>query len=570
MVTLQKPFLILSILIFINIGNIDAQHLSHEQLVEDARQMIEIIESCHPDPYTNMGGKIEFHLAFHQMLKEFPKEGMSAEDFWWKISAFLANIKDGHTYLYPLKQPNPDIGAIPMQFTVMADSVLVIKRVYNEDCLKYIGCQVLKINGLKIDSLLRKISLIYPMENYFDRFRNLKIYLWYGDYFQKLFPDWNAGDPIAIELLDNKSQVKSIKVSTGKISYKAVNVNESSIELPGTKKSDFVFDWINKDESIAYIRIDKQDEFREYAEMKIDGLKEIQNPETLKGYRQQFLMYAQKWHERYYGDKGPDSLELVIEQLPSFTEFMREVVRKLKDNQTDNIIIDLRNNHGGVSIMSDILIYFLYGKEKLGELHNDSYEVTYLSPIAIETASSLKPENIRKSRVEGTAILPQSGDYDFYTMDLWKNRNKNQLWPLVPASFFESTSTFYKEYDSGEYAGFYTPKNIYVIGSDNTFSAGFETLARLVKCDAVFVGVTPAQSGNCFGMAIEPISGLKNSNIRVNVSVRKIYIFPEDKEAGYQLNPDIPMDFQTLKKYDFDENTPVLMILDKITQKNGN
>jgi len=564
MKTIKKSILILTILILIGIGNIVAQQLSHEQLIEDSRQMIGIIESCHPDPYINTGGKIGFHLSFHRMLEELPEEGMSAEDFWWKLSAFLANMKDGHTYLYPLNQPNPDNGAIPMQFTVMSDSVLVIKRVYNEDYFQYVGCQVLKINELKIDSLLKKISLIYPMGNYFDRFRNLKTYLWYGDYFQRLFPDWNAGDPITIELLDNKSQVINIKVSTGKISYKAANANESSIELPGTKKCDFVFDWINKDESIAYIRIDKQDEFREYAEMEIDGLKEIQNPETLKGYRQEFLMYAQKWHERYYGDKGPDSLELVIEQLPSFTEFMRKVVKKLKDNQTDNLIIDLRNNRGGVSLMSDILIYFLYGKEKLGELHNDSYEVTYLSPIAIETASSLKPENIRKSRVEGTTILPQSGDYDFYTMDLWKNRNKNQLWPLVPASFFESTSTFYKEYDSGEYAGFYTPKNIYVIGSDNTFSAGFETLARLVKCNAVFVGVTPAQSGNCFGMAIEPVSGLKNSKICVNVSVRRINIFPEDEERGYQLNPDMPMSFHEYKKYALDINTPIRMIMNKI------
>jgi len=97
-----------------------------------------------------------------------------------------------------------------------------------------------------------------------------------------------------------------------------------------------------------------------------------------------------------------------------------------------------------------------------------------------------------------------------------------------------------------------------------TFSAGFETLVRLKKCGAVIVGVPSAQSANCYGMAIEAVKGLKNSKIRLNVSVRKIFMYPDKDENAFQLNPDIPMDFQAFEQYAYDRNTPVHMILSKI------
>lgn len=558
-------------IIFLLSSNVTySQTISRDLLIEDARQMIKLVESCHPDPYINTGGKIGFHMNFQQMLSEIPSEGMSASDFWWSISGFLAKLKDGHTYPYALSQPdsnNPQ--GIPFKFSIMSDSVLVVSRVYNRSYEQYLGSCIIKINNIEVETLLHKVAALYPMENYFDRFRNLKVYLWYGDYLKRLLPGWNYGDSVQLDLLNKNNKQQTVTVSTNeKVNLKLAVSGTSSLELPNTKKCDFVFDWIGKENDIAYLRINKQDEFREYAEQLIDGLKNIQNQDILKAYRQQYMLYAQKWHERYHGNTGPDSLELLVKQLPSFTEFMVDVTKELKKNSSKELIIDLRNNSGGISLISDILIYFLFGKQKLAELHNDSYDITYLSPLAVEKIPSFNTDQINKKRGAQQNYLLHPDDYDLFSMSSWENRQLNESNHLLPASNYKTATTFFNEYESGKHEAFYTPEQIFVIADDNTFSAGFETLVRLIKCNAVFIGVPPAQSGNCFGMAIEPVNGLKNSKVRINISTKKIFMFPDNKELGYQLNPDISLDYNTFKRYNYDRNTPIILSIEKIENKN--
>ncbi len=150
-------------------------------------------------------------------------------------------------------------------------------------------------------------------------------------------------------------------------------------------------------------------------------------------------------------------------------------------------------------------------------------------------------------------------------MKEWEARKDNGI-KVIPASKFASTKTFYEEYVSGKHSGVYAPKNIYILGSQETFSAGYETLSRMIKCGATFAGVTPAQSGNCFGMAITPVQGLKNSKIKLNVSVRRVLDFPGDEAKGRQLDPDLPLDLQAFRKYNFDPNASVQLVLDWINE----
>jgi len=45
---------------------------SREQLIEDARQLAEVIESVHPDPYIRGGGRIAFHRRLQRLLEAIP------------------------------------------------------------------------------------------------------------------------------------------------------------------------------------------------------------------------------------------------------------------------------------------------------------------------------------------------------------------------------------------------------------------------------------------------------------------------------------------------------------------
>jgi len=547
--------------------SVKAQHISKHHAIEDARQMVQVIEECHPDPYTAMGGKIQFHLAFRNMLERIPEQGMGVEDFWWMLSGFTAKIKDGHTFVRPIKYPDTEFpGGIPMQFSIMADSAIVVSKVSRPEHEKFIGCRVLKIDNYTMQDLLKRVGTLYPVENGFDCFRNLRVYLWYADYMKRLIPEWIPGEPVSMDIADNNSSTHTIILNTDTSAvYKTHGIAESAVDLPGTRTCDFVFDWIGPDSDIGYMRIDKQDEFREYAQQAVANLNAIQNPGTLRAYRQQYLKYAHAWYSRYHEVQGPDSLELLIQGLPSFTEFMTGVSKQLKDNRTDYLIIDVRNNRGGISLMSDILIYFLFGKDALAKTDAENIVISYHSELNMKTATSLDIDTINKERKGKQAVPLSTGDYDFYSMKIWEKMNKTSHYPLIPASTYRTAPDFYHEYKIGTHAGFYTPGHIYVIGSDKTFSAGFETLSRLVKCGAAFAGVPSGQPGNCFGMGIQPVTGLNHSHIPFQVSVKKILSFPGDKERGRLLKPDTPLDFKTYEKYNYDPNAPLLMILDIIT-----
>jgi hypothetical protein len=567
---LLAKLLALLLTLFLSTGIIFAQQLSRDKLIEDARQMKDLIEACHPDPYINTGGKIEFYSAFYKMLDQIPQEVMSVDNFWWLLSSFLARIQDGHTYLLPVSQPdysNP--GGIPIRFSVLADSTLIIERVSLPEHKQFIGSRVNEISGIEIADLLNRLAMVYPMENIFDRFRNLEVYLWYSSYMSRLFPGWEKGDEIELVVENKAGKINKLIVPTGKdVSYKTSGIAMEGLKLPDTKKCDFVFDWLDKENDIAYLCINKQDEFREYAEEAVAGLSMIKDPATLEAYRSQYTAMAHQWHQRYHGEPGPDSLEMIISRLPSFTEFMKDVTAKLKSNNTDNLIIDLRNNRGGVSLMSDILMYFLYGKEKMADIDRDNYNITFLSESAVRIVPSFNIESLNDERSGEVSILLQTGDYDFYSMNKWQTE-KGTRPEAMSASRFKDTKTFYDEYVSGEHSGVCAPKNIYVVGSHNTFSAGYETLVKLLKCGASFAGVPPAQPGNCFGMAITPVQGLKHSGIKLNVSTRRVVEFPSDTEKGWQLDPDMPLDYRTYSEYNFDPNSSIRLIIDRIKNQNN-
>lgn len=564
---MMKNLLLILILLFVS-TLLRSQHLDQQKLIEDARQLKFLVEACHPDPYMNTNGKIGFNLLFQEMVAKIPDDGMEEEDFWWLLSGFLANIEDGHTYLMALQQPDSSVpGGIPLRFAVLADTSIVIVRSSLSGYMKYIGWRVKRINGVEMNFLLERVSSLYPMENIFDQFRNLEVYLWYADYMKRLFPGWTSGDDVTVEVTDSKNNDEKLIIPTGeKVSYKTSGLSESQLSLPETKRCDFAFEWLDRKRDVGYLRIDKQDEFREYAEEIIAGLSSINDPATLKGYRNQYTIYAHQWYNRYHGEPGPDSLELLVDGLPSFSGFMRDVTGSLKREGTSNLVIDLRNNRGGVSLLSDILIYFLFGKEKMAEIDRDNWEVSYLSEISTSIVPSFNTEVLNRQRSGEGSLSLEPGDYDFYSMNRWKEGNGAKP-GVVPESKFAATRTFLNEYRSGEYSGFYTPANIYVLAGSTTFSAGYETLVRLIKCGAEFAGVPPAQSGNCFGMAIYPVDGLAHSKIKLNVSVRKIVLFPGDQERGHQLNPDIPLDYQLFRKYNYDPNATVLMVLDRIRGK---
>lgn len=62
--------------------------LSREELIQDVRQLNEILETAHPDPYINGGGKIAYHRRLLELIRDIPIDGLTKEDFFLSHSTF--------------------------------------------------------------------------------------------------------------------------------------------------------------------------------------------------------------------------------------------------------------------------------------------------------------------------------------------------------------------------------------------------------------------------------------------------------------------------------------------------
>ena len=95
----------------------DNELIGRQELIDDARQMLSVLEKVQPQPYFEGGGKIAFHQRFQNLLKAIPKNGMTREGFRGLLSPFFALVGDGHTHIYP---DSPfDFSGLPLLFYVV-------------------------------------------------------------------------------------------------------------------------------------------------------------------------------------------------------------------------------------------------------------------------------------------------------------------------------------------------------------------------------------------------------------------------------------------------------------------
>ncbi|MFX0107664.1 MAG: hypothetical protein ACFE7R_05235 [Candidatus Hodarchaeota archaeon] len=52
-----------------------AVKLSREQIIKDIRELSDILETAHPDPYIHGGGKIAYHRRFQKLIMGVQKDG---------------------------------------------------------------------------------------------------------------------------------------------------------------------------------------------------------------------------------------------------------------------------------------------------------------------------------------------------------------------------------------------------------------------------------------------------------------------------------------------------------------
>jgi hypothetical protein len=481
-------------------------HFTQKELIRDTDELVEIIERTHPDPYTRGGGKIPFHRNYQRVLDSIPEEGLERDEFARLLRPFVASIRDGHTLLenaYSIDRLYP--GGVPLLFDVVEES-LYVAGVAGKENRALIGSRLLSVEGVLLAELIERQKQWQGVENTYHALYLLSAQsLLYGPYLKDLLPEWKSPHRVSVELQLPAGEVQELDFDLP-VSADTLHIPESKVNLPAVNESGFLYDFLDHERRIAYLRIDH-----------------------MNGYRE---MYERR------GDSD-------AEAYPSATELFGQLVVEMKAAGTNTLIVDLRDCVGGNSAMSDILLYFLYGKERLQEIKGSAY--------AAGGGSVFKRPPSTKKRA-----------YDF-GWDFTDDAERFQrLLPQVPAhleEYAKGMPTFYAEYKTGTYEGYYLPEQVMVLVSPKTFSSGFILARYFYLSNATLIG-TP--SGQAITWFCDPIHlNLENTGIQVVVSTTYCsHLLPEDPGMVDVLPVHHPLTYEELASYAFDPNSEVLYALD--------
>jgi len=522
--------------------SVTAQVYSREELMEDTRQLLTVLEDNHPDPYTHGGGKLAFYLRFQELLASIPEEGMTAEAFSRLLVPFVASVGDGHTDVwaqYDLDRSIP--GGIPLRFEIVEQSLYVAGVVSPPDT-GLIGACLVSVEGVTLDELRVRQRRLRGIENEMHDLLWLLSGLWYRAYLEDLIPEWTNTSTIdvALRLLDGSVVERSFRTShRGDL----LRYPESAVQLIEPGSHGFATGFLDDEGRVAILRVDDMTHYRE-----VLGRTGGRRPEDVSD---------EEWAST-----------------PSATDVFRQLVVDMKAAGTDTLLIDLRNNPGGASLMADILVYFLYGKRVLFDVAADAIlrgggQIERIGPLEMRHYS---PEDLAELSVM-MGFPVQTGDYktvdhyDYYqhyatSLGMTLEELAEASWEDFLIARFEGYPKFFTEFSDGAYEAYYTPRNVVVLVRPRTYSSGFTMMQYLDGAGATLVGTPSAQSANTFGEGM--IWSLDHTGIQGLVSHNWYISSPDDLERGRLWPVDVPLTYGYLASTGFDPNAELLLAFEWI------
>jgi len=510
-------------------------------LIEDARQLLDTIEETHPDPYLAGGGRIAFHRRFQEILGAIPADGLTATAFFELLQPFVASIGDSHTGILALAHSSTPI-FMPFR-TRVVERYLVVDRVSGLDLEPLLGARLVGFEGIPIKEILQRQAKIRGMENEYGHIAIFRLRtLTTREGLSRVLPEWKGDDTIRIEVdlpSEGRTNLDVILPSAAPKDWIGV---PTRVDMPSTEASDVAYSFLDRNRSTALLVIADLMKYREACELWL-GEEMAQAEEMTR------LAY-----EYFHGSPAPEDRESLLAGIPSATETIAALSRQMAAAGTRNLIVDLRGNTGGNSVMREILIYLLFGDEAMRSLDN-GYEIVKLSKLLFEQYPSTSLEMINQS--QPFPLVPT--DIDFREEHLYQHPKSSNS-PDDDLTL-ASSPTFWNLYRTEEFhepaSG---PSRVLVLSSPSTFSSGFNVLTGLRAMGADIVGTPSAQPGNNFGDVLQ--FELTNTGIGVFVSFKQIITFPDDPEGGRCLLPDHPLTLDRYRSFAFDPNAEVLLALE--------
>jgi len=528
------------------------QKISRNFLIDDVRQMASILEATHPDPYFRGGGKVAFHRRMQNLIQTIPDDGLTQIEFYRHLCPFLAAVGDGHTMLWPpfhLNHQSP--GGIPLYFQAVED-YLYVAGVIDSASQHLIGAKLSSVENIPIAELLRRQAQIKGYDNEYQLMRYLGYdgSLWYGKMLEHLIPEWQDSS-IQVVLKNPEGLEITLDLEPNNHGLDNLIVPATSVKLPSIEKSNYVYRFMDEERRTVLLLIENMYTYRETFEMEMV----IQNS-LRKG-------LAEDLYRKYNDAPPPGSTKALVAGIPSATELCRELVEVMKKNQSENLIIDLRRNQGGNAFISTIFLYFLYGKEALVSFSDKkSIFIRKFSPLFWKQYPAWDLDDINQHQ----PIELIGNDYDFSNYPEPDEKLSREESVRIIEEEASTAITFWQEYQSEAYSGYYRPKNILILCSPFTNSSGYAFMYDHWATGAKVVGIPSSQAGNACGAWV----GFKLKYSRLSGGVAHLYAthFRDNPEMGRTFRPDYEITYNDLKSFNFDPNAEILYAMGLIDSLN--
>ncbi|MFX0093011.1 MAG: S41 family peptidase [Candidatus Hodarchaeota archaeon] len=524
--------------------------INRDALIQDIRELTNILENAHPDPYIKGGGKIAYHRRLQKLIRDIPPEGMTKQDFLFYLQPFIAKVGDGHTAINlgtsPVDKKNP--GGVPLYFDVI-DEQLYVDAVANKEYLPLIGCRLVSIEDIAFNDLVKRHAKQGVYENIYHLLAKLgKIgSLVFKESLKNLIPEWKDPEQIRVVLRHPTGEERNHTFPPlATVTFPLLRP-ESKITFPENSNKFFSYHFIDSEKKIAFLQINSMSTYREAFEYwEADGMTSFND---WRGRLYQFLN----------NKPPPEDVQEILQGIPAATELFLSLVKEMKKENTKYLIVDLRQNEGGLDLMIQMLLYFLVGFDKTISLTMKNAEICKFS----EYLHKSSKKGIDIENVHYRNLVPLTlNDYDFSHDPMFDSEALRKFIAEDCSSMFEKMPSFFKEFRSGEFEAHYLPEKIFVLCSNTTFSSGYNLMTAFYRLGALLVGTPSSQAGNSFGNCRE--FELPNSKVTGIYSTKYFVAFPDDPEKGQVLMPHYPLTYEKLALYEFDPNATVLYALDII------
>ena len=500
----------------------------NNKYLKDFDYFIKSLIEIHPDPYSAFGDQIEFHRAKTKCRNEIKKVDNNY-DFAIKLNQFISILEDGHTFIELTKKSDSgDTKKLPLKLKAASDFLFIQNTTKEHKGL--IGKAIVAINDVPIQKLLEKAKQLRSSENLSGAYHNLINILKTNHSIKPLL-----GDCQSLNFSFKNEQKKIVIPFEPEVDFL---VAKSSIL--GHKNNGLLY-WqmVGKKKNVGYLAW--------------NGVISREYIEWVYANQQNRLKSQLSWAYNFMTPKRTWDNEEDIAQIPSLYKEFYELLKEMEKSGSANLIIDLRNNRGGMTPLIEPLLYLLHGDKYLSfdfkVEYIKKYSLQYIKKIGFESVDDLNKAWYGDFKV-GDYNFEKFGNYKSYLPVEERRKSIGNGYQGFGAEYVIKASQ-YKE----------LKPNIIVLSSPNTFSAAFHFMYFLKKLgNTTILGVASRQAGNSF---METTNfQLAETKLTGSISNAKQILFKNEPELGKILKPDVEMRWEDFQKYNFDKNAELLKALE--------